>query len=132
MKLCWANGLRGAVLLMVILGGRHACGQEPVAEQGANPGATVRSLRLVTDDGKVLKENLAGLAVKLGEPLSGEAVAASIRTLYQKGNFADVRAEMFPLPDGIRLDFLVRENLFINQVLIRGLKPPPKIGRAHV
>ena len=110
---------------MVILGGRHACGQEPVAEQGANPGPTVRSLRLVRDDGKVLEENPRSLAVKLGEPLRGEAVAASIRTLYQKGNFADVRAEMFPLPDGIRLDFLVRENLFINQVLIRGLKPPP-------
>ena len=110
---------------MVILGGRHACGQEPVAEQSANPGPTVRSLRLVTDDGKVLEENPRSLAVKLGEPLTGEAVAASIRTLYQKGNFADVRAEMFPLPDGIRLDFLVRENLFINQVLIRGLRPPP-------
>ena len=125
MKLCWANGLRGAVLLMVILGGRHLCGQEPVAGQGANPGPTVRSLRLVRDDGKVLEENLRGLSVKLGEPLRGEEVAASIRTLYQKGNFADVRAEMFPLPDGIRLDFLVRENLFINQVLIRGLRPPP-------
>ena len=125
MKLCWANGLRGAVLLMVILGGRHLCGQEPVAGQGANPGPTVRSLRLVRDDGKVLEENLRGLSVKLGEPLRGEEVAASIRTLFQKGNFADVRAEMFPLPDGIRLDFLVRENLFINQVLIRGLKPPP-------
>ena len=125
MKLCWANGLRGAVLLMAILGGRHACGQEPVAEQGANPGPTVRSLRLVRDDGKVLEENLRGLSVKLGEPLRAEEVAASIRTLFQKGNFADVRAEMFPLPDGIRLDFLVRENLFINQVLIRGLKPPP-------
>jgi len=125
MKLCWANGLRGAVLLMVILGGRHLCGQEPVAGQGANPGPTVRSLRLVRDDGKVLEENLRGLSVKLGEPLRGEEVAASIRTLFQKGNFADVRAEMFPLPDGIRLDFLVRENLFINQVLIRGLRPPP-------
>ena len=125
MKLCWANGLRGAVLLMVILGGRHLCGQEPVAEQGANPGPTVRSLRLVRDDGKVLEENLRGLSVKLGEPLRAEEVAASIRTLFQKGNFADVRAEMFPLPDGIRLDFLVRENLFINQVLIRGLRPPP-------
>ena len=117
--------MRGAVLLMVILGGRHLCGQEPVAEQGANPGPTVRSLRLVRDDGKVLEENLRGLSVKLGEPLRAEEVAASIRTLFQKGNFADVRAEMFPLPDGIRLDFLVRENLFINQVLIRGLKPPP-------
>ena len=126
MKLCWANGLRGAVLLMVILGARHACGQEPVTEQGANPGTlTVRSLRIVRDDGKVLDENPSTLEVKIGEPLKGEAVAASIRTLYQKGNFADVRAEMFPLADGIRLDFLVRENLFINQVLIRGLRPPP-------
>ena len=126
MKLCWANSLRGAALLMVILGGRHACGQEPAEERGANPGtAIVRSIRIVRDDGKTLGENPPSLAVKLGEPLSPQAVAASIRTLYQTGDFADLRAEMFPLSDGIRLDFIVRENLFINQVVIHGLKPPP-------
>jgi len=124
MKLCWANRLRGAVLLTVILGGRYACGQEPAG--GANLAtAIVRSIRIVGEDGKVLQENPSSLAVKLGDPLSPEAVAASIRTLYQTGDFADLRAEMVPLPEGIRLDFIVRENLFINQVLIHGLKPPP-------
>ena len=87
--------------------------------------AIVRSIRIVGEDGKVLQENPSSLAVKLGDPLSPEAVAASIRTLYQTGDFADLRAEMVPLPEGIRLDFIVRENLFINQVLIHGLKPPP-------
>jgi len=125
MKLCWANSLRGAVLLMVMVGGRHACGQEPAEAQGAPGTAIVRSIRIVRDDGKTLGENPPSLAVKLGEPLSPQAVAASIRTLYQTGDFADLRAEMFPLPDGIRLDFIVRENLFINQVVIHGLKPPP-------
>src|SRR6516164_7782601 len=124
MKLCWANRLRGAVLLTVILGGRYVCGQEPAG--GANLAtAIVRSIRIVGEDGKVLQENPSSLAVKLGDPLSPEAVAASIRTLYQTGDFADLRAEMFPLSDGIRLDFIVRENLFINQVVIHGLKPPP-------
>src|SRR6516225_9568101 len=124
MKLCWANRLRGAVLLTVILGGRYVCGQEPAG--GANLAtAIVRGIRIVGEDGKVLQENPSSLAVKLGDPLSPEAVAASIRTLYQTGDFADLRAEMVPLPEGIRLDFIVRENLFINQVLIHGLKPPP-------
>ena len=126
MKLCWASGLRGVVLLIVLLGGKHACGQELPAGQGVNSGtAIVRSIRIVREDGKVLEENPMGLRVKAGEPLSQEAVAASIRTLYQTGDFADLRAETFPLPDGIRLDFLARENLFINQVIIQGLKPPP-------
>lgn len=126
MKLCWANGLRGVVLLMVVLGGKYVCGQEPAGEQVANLGtAIVRSMRIVRDDGKVLQEDPPNLAVKVGEPVNREAVAASIRTLYQTGDFADVRAEMFPLPDGIRLDFTVRENLFINQVIVQGLKPPP-------
>jgi len=110
---------------MVMVGGRHACGQEPAEAQGAPGTAIVRSIRIVRDDGKTLGENPPSLAVKLGEPLSPQAVAASIRTLYQTGDFADLRAEMFPLPDGIRLDFIVRENLFINQVVIHGLKPPP-------
>ena len=62
MKLCWANSLRGALLLMVILGGRHACGQEP--EEGGSPGtAIVRSIRIVRDDGKTLGENPPSLAV---------------------------------------------------------------------
>jgi len=126
MKLCWANGLQGAVLLMVMLGARHACGQQPVPAQEMNSGtAIVRGVRIVREDGNVLQENPANLAVKLGEPLSPEEVAASLRTLYQTGDFADLRAEMSPLPEGIRLDFIVRENLFINQVVIRGLKPPP-------
>ena len=126
MKLCRASGLRGVVLLIVLLGGKHACGQELPAGQGVNSGtAIVRSIRIVREDGKVLEENPTGLPVKAGEPLSQEAVAASIRTLYQTGDFADLRAVTFPLPDGIRLDFLARENLFINQVVIEGLKPPP-------
>jgi outer membrane protein insertion porin family len=126
MKLCWANGLRGVVLLIVLLGGKHLCGQELTTGQGVNSGtAVVRSIRIVREDGKVLQENPRGLRVKLAEPVSQEAVAAGIRTLYQTGDFADLRAETFPLPDGIRLDFIARENLFINQVIIQGLKAPP-------
>src|SRR6202008_1554981 len=63
--------------------------------------------------------------VQVGEPLRPEQVAASIRILYQTGNYADLRAVVYPEGDGVRLDFVAHENLYFNQILIKGLTPPP-------
>ena len=77
---------------------------------------------MVDEDGKVLTTNPRGISVKIGEPLNRDDVAASIRTLYQTGDYADLKAVATPVGDGVRLDFVVRENIFFNQVLILGLK----------
>ncbi len=133
MNLRWANGLRVLMLLMPSLGGALLCAQpvpqEPAAVVPA-PASLVREIRIVKQDGSLILENPSGIAVKVGEPLDRDAVAASIRTLYQSGDYADLRAVLTPEGDGVRLDFVVRENLFINQVLIRGLKAPPSEASA--
>jgi outer membrane protein insertion porin family len=131
MNLSWANGLRAFVLLMPLLGGRSACAQAAAQEKPAPlPAPIVREIRVVEENGKVLKTNPPGIAVKIGEPLNRDQVAASIRTLYDTGDFADLQAIETPEEDGVRLDFMVRENLFFNQILIEGIKPPPSDASA--
>jgi outer membrane protein insertion porin family len=125
MNLCWANRLRGLVLLMLLWGGPRVCAQQATHEKLVSTAPVVREIRIVQQDGAVLKSNPQGISVEIGQPLDLEQVAASIRTLYQTGNFANITAETTQLPDGVRLDFAVQENLFINRVVIEGLKPPP-------
>ena len=73
----------------------------------------------------VLKDSPAGLPIEIGKPLDRDKVAQSIRTLYATGDYADLKAMVTPVGSGVRLDFVVRENLFFNQVIIVGLTAPP-------
>ncbi len=131
MKRWWGNGLRLFALLILLLGGTVACAQLTAAGQAAAvPAGSVREIRVVDEDGKVLTTNPRGISVKIGEPLNRDDVAASIRTLYQTGDFADLKAVAVAVGDRVRLDFVVRENIFFNQVLILGLKPPPSEASA--
>jgi outer membrane protein insertion porin family len=131
MNLPWANSLRVFALLLPLLGGRAVCAQAPPEEKlQIIPKGAVREIRVVEENGKVLGTNPPGLAVKIGEDLSPDAVAASIRTLYQTGDYANIAAVATPQGDGIRLDFQVHENIYFNQVIIEGLKPPPSDASA--
>ena len=131
MKLHWANSLRVFALLMPLLGGRHTCAQATPGETAAaTPVQVIREVRVVKEDGNVLTTNPRGIAVQVGEPLNRDEVAASIRSLYQTGDYADLQAVVTPEGDGVRLDFVARENLFINRVVIEGLKPPPSEASA--
>jgi outer membrane protein insertion porin family len=97
----------------------------PASQNTANTAETVVAVRIVTEDGRVLSEAPAGLAVSIGKPLDREQVAESIRALYRTGDYADVRAVSTPVADGVRIDFVVREQLFFNQVILHGLVSPP-------
>lgn len=130
----WTNSLRIVVLLAAFVGGTAVCAQTANEGNSATPVALstepVQAIRIVEQDGTVLGTNPPGIAVKVGEPLSQDAVASSIRTLYKTGRYAEIAAVQTPVPNGVRLDFVVTENLFINQVLVRGLKPPPSDASA--
>lgn len=131
MNLRWANGLRLLMLLIPLVGGWDICAQTGAQEKAATlPAAVVKEIRVVEAKGKVLATNPPGIAVKIGSPLGREEVAASIRSLYQTGDYADLKAVATTEEGGVRLDFVVRENLFINQVVIEGLKPPPSEASA--
>src|SRR5713226_5695998 len=95
------------------------------SQNPTNTAEDVVAVQIVTEDGRVLSEAPRGLPVSIGKPLDREQVAESIRTLYRTGDYADLRAMSTPVDGGMRVDFVVREQLFFNQVIIHGLVSPP-------
>jgi outer membrane protein insertion porin family len=131
MNFFWNNRLRGVVLI-AFLCAASVPGQEPTGTKpplNANP--IVREIRVVKVNGAVLQPEARGVSVKVGEPLNPDDVAASIRALYKTGDYANISAVETSQADGIRLDFVVQENLFINRVTILGLKAPPTEASAQ-
>src|SRR5260370_2056496 len=133
MKLGWANGWRGIVALALLTGAAPTRGQTPqeTAATGiAKEEPKIVNVRIVKEDGQVLSESPSGIAVETGKTLDRGKIAESLRTLYRTGDYADLRAVVTPMADGVRLEFVVRENLFFNQVRIEGLTAPPSDASA--
>jgi outer membrane protein insertion porin family len=99
----------------------------PAASQSANSGEPPRvvAVRVVAESGAVLEENPPKLTIQPGQPYSVQAESAGLRELFRSGRYADLRAELADVPGGVRLDFVVRQNMYINRVEIEGLHEPP-------
>jgi outer membrane protein insertion porin family len=126
----------GAALLLGVAQGRawahqeKPAGERRAAESAAQAAENVAAVRIVSEDGRVLSETPTGLSVAVGKPLDRERVAESIRALYRTGSYADVRAISVRVDGGVRIDFVVREQLFFNQVILHGLISPPSEASA--
>ena len=137
MKWRWVYGLRAIVAGALLGGGLSVCAQTvPTAGRAAGPTRTaipegvVVAIRVVGEDGRVLSDCPRGVSVEIGKPLSRGDVAASLKALYRTGDYAYLTAVTTQVPGGIQLDFVARENLFFNQVIIRGLIAPPSDASA--
>jgi outer membrane protein insertion porin family len=117
--------LCGAVLAALFCGGVPA---NLWGQQAAAPPSPERSLsgfRVVTRDGQPVKMGGNPITLEIGKPLDRAEIAASLKALYRTGRFSDIRAVAQEDNGGVRVDFVVQENLYFNQVLLSGLKPPP-------
>ncbi len=123
------------MIALALLIGAVPAYSHPHAQQAASgnePGSTpvVVAVRIVREDGHVLVESPRGIPLETGKPLDREEVAGSLRALYRTGDYADLRAVVTPENGGVRLDFVVRENLFFNLVRLEGLEAPPSEASA--
>ena len=137
MKVNCGKGLRNVVASALLFGAALAHAQAPqntpppvVEAPQVNGEPVVVGVRIVTEDGRVLSETPGDVGVEIGKPLDRARVAESIRRLYRGGECADVRAESTPVAGGIRVDFVVREQLYFNRVVIHGLVSPPSEASA--
>jgi len=134
MRLRWAKRMRGIIALALLAGAAPAHSQAPA--QQAAPSEKVAAepvvvgVRIVREDGRVLAESPSGIAMELGKPLDREKVAESLRALYRTGDYADIKAQVTAVADGVRLDFVVKHNLFFNQMRLEGLEAPPSEASA--
>ncbi len=134
MRFAGTNSVRGLLTLALLLGAVPAYSRphapQAVSTSEVAPSPVVVRVRIVREDGQVLVESPSGIAVETGKPLDQEKVAESLRALYRTGDYADLRAVVSPEKEGVRLDFVARENLFFNVVLLEGLEPPPSEASA--
>jgi outer membrane protein insertion porin family len=136
MKASCGNALRRIALLILLFGARHASANSrhtaapnapsQAASSAVAPGSRiVKEVRIVTESGKVLPEPPGGLPIQKDKPLDRNQVADSLRLLFRTGDYEDVRAMESPVEGGVRIDFVVKEQLFFNRLLIVGVTPPP-------
>src|SRR5882724_11580299 len=133
MKSGVANGLRGIFALALLTGAAPTRAQAPPSTSVTSiekEEPKIVAIRIVKEDGQVLPDSPSGVAVETGKALDRGKIADSLRALYRTGDYADLRAVVTPVAHGVRLDFVVRENLFFNQVRIEGLTAPPSDASA--
>lgn len=99
--------------------------QAPADPQPQEAATTIAQVRIVGEGGAALEVNPPGLPVRAGQPLDTARVRESLKELFRSGRYADVQAETSAMAGGLRLDFVVVENYFINRVRVLGLKEPP-------
>jgi len=117
-------------LLFGPLGAGRASAQAVPGSEETLLAQTVAAVRVVEPPDHVLSENPPDLEVQPGQPLQRDALRASLRRLYATGRYADITAEAFPFPAGLRLDFVVRLNSFTGNVRFEGLEEPPSGSQA--
>ena len=105
------------------------------AQSAAGPtesllGRRVIAVRLVEEPDRVLAENPSDLPVQPGGLLERDTLRATLQRLYVTGRYADISAEAFIVPGGVRVDFRVRANFFIGNVRMEGLQEPPSDSQA--
>jgi len=93
-------------------------------------GRNVTEVRVVDRTGQPVSRKVPPLALKVGDPFDFETERESLRTLFQTGDYGDIRVDAFAEDGGVRVDFVVRNNFYNNVVRIDGLKEPPTEGAA--
>src|SRR5260370_4019830 len=137
MKVNCGKGLRSVVAAALLFGAALAHAQSPqntppppAAEIPPVAGEPVVAVRIVTEEGRVFSEAPGDVGMELGKPLDRARVGGGVTRVYRGGEYGDVRAISTPVAGGIRVDFVVREQLYFNQVLIHGLVSPPSEASA--
>jgi len=72
---------------------------------------------------------LAATPLKLGEPLTRQALHDAMQSLFATGRFADIQAEAERSRAGVRLRFLTVPNYFIGQITAEGVSGNPSTNQ---
>ena len=93
-------------------------------------GMKITGVRLLDESGNLLEDAPEAAGVKPGAAYDSPQIRRALRQLHATGRFAEIRVEATPEAAGVRLDFIVSQNLFVNQVRIQGLRNERLTSRA--
>ena len=112
-------------LACILLAEGSVCAQKISLE-----GQRVAEVRVVDEMGKSVRQATPSLALEIGKPFDFAAERESMRQLYRTGDYSDIRVAAAREASGLRVDFIVRSNYYINVVRVEGLKEPPNESAA--
>jgi outer membrane protein insertion porin family len=95
------------------------------AQEASIEGQPVTEVRIVDESGRSITGNLPALPLQPGKPFEFEEERASLRALYQRGDYSDIRVTAESVAGGLAVKFIVRRNFYNNVVRIEGLVEPP-------
>lgn len=124
-RVCSLLSCLAGLVLLSVCGLAAAQSVSPQSAALQLEGKRVIALRVVDEGRQVLEDNPGDLPLKAGQPFTLEAERDSLRQLFKTGRYADIVAEVAPDREGLRLDFVVRQNFYVNAITIEGLKEPP-------
>jgi len=129
------------VLLVLAQGASWATASPPAQQQPAEPpaqsetnfgsitpylGLAIDRIELPGVPPEEAPALLAATPLKLGEPLTREALHDAMQALFATGRFSDIQAEADRTDTGgVRLRFLTTANFFVGMVTIRGVSTNP-------
>jgi outer membrane protein insertion porin family len=88
-------------------------------------GQHVTEVAVVDPSGQPVREKIPPLPLTAGKPFDFAAERASLRLLYQMGDYSNIQVDVKPREGGMRVEFIVRPNFYSNVIRINGLRPPP-------
>jgi outer membrane protein insertion porin family len=119
------TGTCGAILVFGALLCSLLASTSVRAQESEIEGQSVAAIRIVDDTGNALPGPTPSLPLEVGKPFDFAAERDSLRVLYRTGDFADIRVTAAPVGEGVRVEFVVQRNFYINVVRVEGLKEPP-------
>ncbi|MGA2334712.1 MAG: POTRA domain-containing protein [Terriglobales bacterium] len=133
------------LLLILAHGAGWAQGSTPIQQQPAEPpaqleanfgsitpylGLTLDQLELPGVPPEDAPALLAATPLKVGEPLTRDALHDAMQALFATGRFSDIQAEADRTDTGgVRLRFLTAANFFVGMVVIRGVSTNPSANQ---
>jgi len=113
-----AGGVAGVMVTLAFVAGTRA-------QDAGIEGQRVTQVRVLDETGAVVTGNLPELPLREGVAFDFDAERASLRALYQQGDYSDIRVSATPESGGVRVDFIARRNFYYNVIRVEGLKAPP-------
>lgn len=81
---------------------------------------TVREIEVVGNQRIEQSAILGRISLKVGDPLNPETTREQIQRIYDMGFFEDVQVQTQPVPNGVKMVFVVREKQFIVDIVFDG------------
>jgi outer membrane protein insertion porin family len=100
------------------------------AQEPSFEGQRVAEVRIVDASGRSISGNLPALPLQPGKTFEFAEERASLRALYQRGDYSDIRVTAETTGGGLAVKFIVRRNFYNNVVRIEGLVEPPSEAAA--